>query len=101
MMSCYNGHAETVELLINAGADISTMTHIGMTALRVSTDYGHKEVTRLLIEYGARNIYPSRKRPRSEKDTPFFSHKILAHVSDEQCTRLDRIEHILQTLLQK
>jgi hypothetical protein len=100
MMSCYNGHAEIVELLINSGADISTMTRIGMTALRVSTDNGHKDITKLLIEYGARHINSSRKRPRTEKDTPFFSHRILAHVSDKQCARLDRIEHILQTLLQ-
>jgi ankyrin repeat protein len=100
MMSCYNGHAEIVELLINSGADISTMTRIGMTALRVSTDNGHKDITKLLIEYGARHINPSRKRPRSEKDTPFFNHSMLAHIPDKQCARLDRIENILLTLLQ-
>ena len=92
MMSCYNGHTEIVELLINSGADISIMTSIGMTALRVSTDNGHKNITKLLIEYGASDrLYsnPSRKSPRIVVDIP-----------DKLEARLDRMENILQTLLQ-
>ena len=103
MMSCYNGHTEIVELLINSGADISIMTSIGMTALRVSTDNGHKDITKLLIEYGASDcLYtnPSRKIPLSMKDIPIISPRIVVDSPDKLEARLDRMENILQTLLQ-
>ena len=103
MMSCYNGHTEIVELLINSGADISIMTSIGMTALWVSTDNGHKNITKLLIEYGASDrLYsnPSRKRPLSLRDVPFISPRIVVDSPDKLEERLDRMENILQTLLQ-
>ena len=103
MMSCYNGHTEIVKLLINSGADISIMTSIGMTALRVSTDNGHKDITKLLIEYGASDRLfsnPSRKRPLSMRDIPIISPRIVVDSPDKLDARLDRMENILQTLLQ-
>ena len=79
------------------------MTSIGMTALRVSTDNGHKDITKLLIEYGASDrLYsnPSRKRPLSMRDIPIISPRIVVDSPDKLDARLDRMENILQTLLQ-
>ncbi len=105
MMCCFQGHTELVELLMSHGADMSVVTSIGMTALRVSTDNGHKDITKLLIEYGASNppcSVSSRKRTLSTRDFSTISPRVGPHVPDnsQMVSRLDRIEHILQTLLQ-
>ena len=101
MMSSYNGHTELVELLLEYGADLCVMTSIGMTALRVSTCNGRKEVTKLLIEHGANrrvtNSFPvCRKCTVSARD----STRVVTQDSSSQEAKLERIEKILQSLLQ-
>ena len=98
MMSSYNGHTEIVELLLEYGADLYVMTSIGMTALRVSIYNGHKEVTKLLVEHGGdRHVTSSlpvcRKRTR---DSTLISTRVVTQDS----SRLERMEEILQSLLQ-
>ncbi len=52
MMSSYNAHRETTELLLfRYGADVSISTNIGMTALGFSKN---EEVTALLREFGGK-----------------------------------------------
>ena len=104
MMSSYNGHTEIVELLLGYGADLYVMTSIGMTALRVSADNGHKEVTKLLIEQGAnRHVTSSlpacRKRTAFERDSTAISTRVVTQDSSSQEARLEKIEKILQSLL--
>ena len=105
MMSSYNGHTEIVEILLGYGADLCVMTSIGMTALRVSTDNGHKEVTKLLIEHGANRRVTSslpvcRKRTVSARDSTLISTRVVTQDSSSQDARLERIEKILQSLVQ-
>jgi hypothetical protein len=52
MFASMNGHADTVELLIDAGADVNRNPE-GMTALIFSSMEGHADIVRLLLEAGA------------------------------------------------
>ena len=122
MMSSYNGHTEIVELLVKYRADIDAVTSIGKSALDFSKDKGHDKVSKLLIEYGARerrdsnlgkrilsmrdpNItseesvtYTSSSYPQMEERPDRMDH--LQNIAINSAMRLDRIEQILQTLLQ-
>ena len=86
--------------------DLCVMTSIGMTALRVSTDNGHKEVTKLLIEHGANRRVTSslpgcRKRTVSARDSTIIRTGVVTEDSDTSRleSKLERMEQILQSLL--
>ena len=53
MMATYYGHAEIVEALIVAGADMNAMFSGGVTALHVAARKGHEQVARILLSHGA------------------------------------------------
>ena len=79
------------------------MTSIGMTALRVSTDNGHKEVTKLLIEHDANRhvtsrLPVSRKRTVFERDSTVINTRVVTQDNSSQEARLEKIEKILQSL---
>ncbi len=84
---------------------MNVVTCVGMTALRVSTDNGHGDVTKLLVEYGAHSTYQKPtslgKRPSSMRDPTHTATLVTSHVSDNSllAARLDKIEQILQDLL--
>ena len=48
-----NGHAETVSLLLDNGADINAKNRDGQTALHVAAKYGHDAIVSLLLDNGA------------------------------------------------
>ena len=48
MAAASTGNADIVLLLIAFGADIAAQDQTGWTALRYSTEYGHKAVERIL-----------------------------------------------------
>ena len=105
MMGSYNGHMDVVELLIRHGADMEAQTCIGKTALQFSSNKDHHEVTKLLVEYGARQKRSSAlgKRKPCVRDsyTVMNENSISYGISSTQLEeRLDRMEQILQTLLQ-
>jgi len=102
MMGSYNGHTEIVELLIKYHADIDAVTCIGKSALDFSTDKGHDEVSKLLIEYGGRERVCSNlgKRKLSMRDPNREKSAISTSSNSELEERLERMEQILQTLLQ-
>jgi ankyrin repeat protein len=47
-----NGHADTVRILLNRGADVNAKEHNGDTALHGAASAGHIDVVRLLLEKG-------------------------------------------------
>lgn len=53
MLAAHNGHADTVELLIDEGADIEAKAKWGRTALIREADWGDTEDVKLLINKGA------------------------------------------------
>ena len=58
-INCYifkasiSGHLETVELLINKGADVNDSTHYRFTPLHEASRRGYKEIIELLVNKGA------------------------------------------------
>ena len=50
--SC-NGHAETVKILIEKGANIHRKDNDGWTPLHFASDNGHTETVKILIQKGA------------------------------------------------
>ena len=48
-----NGHKETVELLLNSGADPNIQNKFGQTALIMASCEGHTEIIELLLNSGA------------------------------------------------
>ena len=48
-----NGHAETVELLLNRGANPNLKDERGVSPLRLAAEYGHLEVVNILLAAGA------------------------------------------------
>ena len=49
----YNGTPELVKLLIERDAHVNLRNITGQTPRHVASSYGHLEVTRLLLDYGA------------------------------------------------
>ncbi|KAA0145905.1 hypothetical protein FNF29_08348 [Cafeteria roenbergensis] len=47
------GHKDTMELLLDRGADLDAKDHSGNTALLVAADRGHKDTVELLLDRGA------------------------------------------------
>ncbi|KAM8966778.1 oxysterol-binding protein-related protein 1 isoform 2-T2 [Pelodytes ibericus] len=52
-LSCYFGHAQVVEDLLKAGADINVMNDLGDTPLHKAAFTGRKDLVMLLLEYNA------------------------------------------------
>ena len=53
-MAAYNGTLGAVELLLQAGADVTSTAHpMGMTPLHAAAFSGHREVCAQLIKAGA------------------------------------------------
>eukprot|EP01042_Synura_sphagnicola_P029165 gene29165-37629_t len=50
--SC-NGHPDTVQFLLENGADVDTRDKKGWSALTFACSYGHEEVVTLLLARGA------------------------------------------------
>ena len=50
--ACYDGHLETVEILVAAGADIEASNRHSHTCLMIACYRGQTEVVRYLIEKG-------------------------------------------------
>ncbi len=48
------GQTETVRVLLDAAADVSAKTEIGITALTIATQAGHTEIIELLKKAGAK-----------------------------------------------
>ncbi len=53
MLGAAQGHVSIVRILLNKGADVSSVTDIGSTALHFAAENGHLAVTMLLVEMGA------------------------------------------------
>lgn len=53
MRAAYNGHLETVKLLINKGADVNIQNAAGTTALMKAAYKGHLEIVKFLIDNNA------------------------------------------------
>ena len=49
----FNGHAETVKMLLDKGANIEAKDIYGRTALILASIYGHKETVDMLLDKGA------------------------------------------------
>lgn len=47
------GDKQTVDMLINQGADVNHQNHIGATALMLAAKYGNKYTVKTLLEHGA------------------------------------------------
>lgn len=54
MSAATRGDAETVKLLLAAGADVNARIASGQTALTYAREENHPEIIRLLQEAGAR-----------------------------------------------
>ena len=52
-MAVGRGHADTVRVLLEAGADVDC-SYLGMSALRLATVSGHTAIVQLLMKAGAR-----------------------------------------------
>ena len=52
-MAAQNGHADTIHVLKEFGADVNTPTNDGLTPVWVAAYYGHVDVIRVLAELGA------------------------------------------------
>ena len=55
MHASFNGHTETVKLLIEKGAGVHARTHSGKTALTLASDKGHMEIVRILKPYNGQS----------------------------------------------
>ena len=54
MIAVWYGHTDTVEVLLNAGADVSIKNKRGWTALKIASKaIGNKKVSRMLLDAGA------------------------------------------------
>ena len=53
MLSAYHGHAETVSMLLTAGADPNVMNDRGQSPLAGAVFKGYDEVVRVLVEGNA------------------------------------------------
>lgn len=60
MLAAANGHAETVRVLVENGADVNAADRTGWTVLHAAIHGGHEDVVRLLLERGAEWRRPSR-----------------------------------------
>ena len=54
MISSAEGHLSTVKLLLDAGADPNVINHKGRTALMFTEKYNFTEISKALIEHGAK-----------------------------------------------
>ena len=52
-MAISYGHAEIVNVLLNAGANVNAKNNIGYTALEVAIRKGHTEIVNALLKAGA------------------------------------------------
>jgi ankyrin repeat protein len=55
-IAAQNGHAETVQILLEARANVNHQNKTGCTALFAAALMGHSEVVKLLLEAGASDI---------------------------------------------
>ena len=53
MLAAHRGHAATVDLLIEHGADLDVTAKYGLSALMLSVIAGHTEIARQLVRAGA------------------------------------------------
>ena len=56
MFAAQNGHASTVEVLVNAGADVNDVKDDGWTALMLAAQYGHEQTVSSLLDLGRRPL---------------------------------------------
>ncbi len=98
MMSSYRGHTEIIELLLGRyGANMSTVTNIGMTALDFSKNAA---VTTLLEELGGKPSLLG-KRTASIRDPTVLSTRVILHnikdLQDQQIKK--KLQLILRAFL--
>mgnify|MGYP001985856010 FL=1 len=53
LISCWRGDAEAVELLLEAGADVTVCNHVGASPLLMACHKGHNDCAVLCIAAGA------------------------------------------------
>lgn len=80
--AAWQGKADSVLLLLRAGASVNSPSHDGQIPLHLSAQYGHYEVVSTHIH--SRTLTPQAKfrgitsAPISLKSTPFVSHHVLS-----------------------
>ena len=50
------GNRDIIQLLLDNGAEVNTMSKYGITALHIAAQHGRKEVVRILLDHGAKVI---------------------------------------------
>ncbi len=55
------GHAKTVELLLDKGADVKAKTNEGKTALMIAKEKRNTEIVKLLKQHGAKEKWKTKK----------------------------------------
>ncbi len=70
MAAAENGHTQTVEFLLDKGADVSARNREGASAIELAERHGHAEIVRLLEKAGAKRSSENSESKRMNSGKP-------------------------------